>query len=591
MRSTRPVTILFPCILAYLTAILLGTPAWATDYQVGPGQAYADPVSVPWESLNAGDTVYIHWRSAAQGGDYHEKVNLTRSGAPGNPIHIVGVPGPNGERPCLNGANAITRTVNSAQNSTYYTGNQARGILCFSEKANGSTTSAGASYWDVSGLKITGARPANSFTNSYGQATSFNYDPKGESASSGVFIDRGNYLHFSNMELTNNQNGFFGSSNVRSGQVPRHVHDCILEKSLLYNNGAANSYTIHNAYVELADMTYRWNYFGPLVAGSDGTHIKDRGANVLIEGNYFADANTTMYLDPPEYSEGWMDQQPGFTTITVRNNVITKTDINTYLGFDLILTGFGNGDPTHDPPVPPPIPIVRTVNVNNNTFILTCSQNTNWGVNVFDVSAYPQIINFDKNVFLRCVGAGLTPSEIRFVAKFEPGASTATVVNIGTGNYMSYQPTVYPQTSGQYANGSITVNGLSNINQLANMTQAQLESLLGINLHDPSAANYGRFSETANAWFLAHGAGAALAPLAGDANEDGTVSFADYQALEANFGIFDRTWAQGDFNGDFMVNFADYQMLETTFGQSIPEPASLTLLAAGILALAGRKRR
>lgn len=576
MRSIRALT---PSVLVCLTMILLGTPAWATDYQVGPGQAYTRCVDVPWESLQAGDAVYIHWRSAAEGGDYHEKINLTRSGAPGNPIRIIGVLGPNGERPTLNGANAITRTVNSALNSTFYSGNQARGILNFSERANGSTTSDGASYWDVSGLKITGARPTNSFTNSYGQAASFNYVPGGESASSGVFIDRGNYLHFANMELTNNQNGFFGSSDNRNGQVPRQVHDIILEKSLLYNNGAANSYTIHNAYVEVADMTYRWNYFGPLVASSDGTHIKDRGANVLIEGNYFADANTTMYLDPPEYSEGWMDLQPGFTTITVRNNVITKPDSNTYMGFDLILTGFDVSNPT-----------VRTVNINNNTFILTSTQDTNWGVNVLDVSGGPQIINFDKNVFLRCVAAGLTPSEIYFVAKFQP-ATTATVLNIGPSNYMSNQPTIFQQTTGQYSNGTVTINGFSNINQLSNMTIAQLESLLGINLHDPSAADYGRFSETANAWFLAHGAGASLAPLNGDADENGTVAFADYQLLEANFGQFDRTWAQGDFNGDFAVTFADYQMLEANFGKSIPEPASLSLLAAGILALVGRKRR
>ena len=62
-------------------------------YHVGPGQAYERVVDVPWEALDPGDTVYIHWRSRGQGGDYHEKIILTRSGVQGKPIRIIGVKG------------------------------------------------------------------------------------------------------------------------------------------------------------------------------------------------------------------------------------------------------------------------------------------------------------------------------------------------------------------------------------------------------------------------------------------------------------------------------------------------------------------
>ncbi len=75
----------------------------------------------------------------------------------------------------------------------------------------------------------------------------------------------------------------------------------------------------------------------------------------------------------------------------------------------------------------------------------------------------------------------------------------------------------------------------------------------------------------------------------GDANRDGRVSFSDYVLLETNFGK-SGSWAQGDFDGDGVITFKDYIVLERNFGQSsVPEPATLSLLACGALALLRRK--
>ena len=61
---------------------------------------------------------------------------------------------------------------------------------------------------------------------------------------------------------------------------------------------------------------------------------------------------------------------------------------------------------------------------------------------------------------------------------------------------------------------------------------------------------------------------------AGDATLDGTVNYADFQILQANFGqagIF--WWQQGDFNHDNTVNEADLELLRSNLGTVTPAQA------------------
>jgi hypothetical protein len=65
----------------------------------------------------------------------------------------------------------------------------------------------------------------------------------------------------------------------------------------------------------------------------------------------------------------------------------------------------------------------------------------------------------------------------------------------------------------------------------------------------------------------------AAVPLAGDADLDKVVSFADFQALERGFGTAsEATRAIGDLNGDMAVDFSDFQLLYAHFGEQAGGP-------------------
>jgi hypothetical protein len=91
-----------------------------------------------------------------------------------------------------------------------------------------------------------------------------------------------------------------------------------------------------------------------------------------------------------------------------------------------------------------------------------------------------------------------------------------------------------------------------------------------------------------------------LNPSNGDFNGDGTVDGADFLIWQRGFGLSGQPdGTTGDANADGNVNAADLAIWESRFGGApavasvgaVPEPASLAMLAAGALALAGVRSR
>jgi hypothetical protein len=141
-------------LVAFLL-LVLPLAASATTYDVGPGQPLAAIGDAPWATLAPGDVVRIHHRPAP----YAEKWVIGRSGTAEAPIVVQGVLGPNGERPIVTGAGAVTP-------SPLNFWNEARGVI----KVGGSNTpdSELAAHVVIENLDVRSAHSAYSFTNDAG---------------------------------------------------------------------------------------------------------------------------------------------------------------------------------------------------------------------------------------------------------------------------------------------------------------------------------------------------------------------------------------------------------------------------------------
>ncbi len=82
----------------------------------------------------------------------------------------------------------------------------------------------------------------------------------------------------------------------------------------------------------------------------------------------------------------------------------------------------------------------------------------------------------------------------------------------------------------------------------------------------------------------------------GDANSDHRIDATDLQLLARNWKRSGKTWDGGDFTGDGNIDIHDLSILArnwapgTTGGSLVPEPATLSLLAVGCVALIRRRR-
>lgn len=285
------------CLVAAVSAAGFASSLPATDYHVGPGQPLAEPGNVPWESLNAGDTVFIHWRATP----YAAKWVLCRQGTLAAPITIRGVRGPAGELPVVTGENAPTRNA-----LNYW--NRNRGLI----KIGGASVPADTmpQYLVIDSLDLRSARPPFTFTAPGGATESYINN------AAAVYVEKVRHLVVRDCILRDSGNGLF---------ISPDSEDVLIERCYLHSNGNVGSGFEHNAYTESLGIVYQFNRFGPLRAGCNGNNLKDRSAGFVARYNWIEGGNRQFDLVDAEGSTA-ISSHPTYRAAFVYGNLLVEPD-------------------------------------------------------------------------------------------------------------------------------------------------------------------------------------------------------------------------------------------------------------------------
>jgi len=287
------------CLFAIISALSLiaGNLTSAETFNVGPGHSRATPSEVPWESLNAGDTVRIHWRQ----NPYLDKWVICRQGTALDPIAVIGIPGPNGERPVIEGNGATTRLA-----LNYW--NEQRGVIKIGGASVPSDTMP--RHIIIDGLEIRGGRPPYDFSTDSGGTQSYSNN------AAALYVEKGEHITIRNCVLHNCGNGLF---------VGASSSDILVESNHLYDNGIVGRIYEHNSYTATAGITYQFNRFGPLRVGAGGNNLKDRSAGTVIRYNWIEGGNRQLDLVDAEDSVA-LQQDPSYHSTFVYGNVLIEPD-------------------------------------------------------------------------------------------------------------------------------------------------------------------------------------------------------------------------------------------------------------------------
>jgi hypothetical protein len=274
--------------------------ALATDYHIGPTQVLTSIADAPWATLQAGDNVYIHWRTTP----YKEKWVINRQGTAAQPIAIIGVSNELGQQAVIDGNGATTPVGLNFWN-------ESRGVI----KIGGSNTPNDGmpQFIVIDNLEIRSGRPPYQFTNDNGNAESY------ANNAASIYVEKAQNLTIRNCTILDSGNGIF------IGAFNGETQNILIEKNYIYDNGNVGRIFEHNTYTAAINVTYQYNHFGPLRAGAGGNNLKDRSAGLVVKYNWIESGNRQLDLVDAEDSQVLVNH-PSYGTTFVYGNVLIEPD-------------------------------------------------------------------------------------------------------------------------------------------------------------------------------------------------------------------------------------------------------------------------
>jgi|GEM_PF-490380 len=279
-----------------LAALLLSLPGWATTYRVGPGQPYTSIGSVPWFSLQPGDSVKIYWRSTP----YREKFQVSGRGTANQWIRVVGVPGPAGQLPVISGDAATTSTNMHFRTPAANDPNSIQWYGVVHVAAGPGQNALPPAYIEIANLQIQDGYKDYSFTGEDGTTVAY------DSFCAGIYAKSVNHLLIRNNIITNCGQGIYNWTAAGPDIWWAGLQsNTVIRGNYFYNNGNPGGYLEHQTYTESDGVIIEYNHYGPQRPGSQGSQLKDRSAGTVIRYNYFDQSLAGYDLDLVEPENGW----------------------------------------------------------------------------------------------------------------------------------------------------------------------------------------------------------------------------------------------------------------------------------------------
>ncbi len=296
--------------LAFLLVLNNKTVFAQKTYDVGPGYPKTQLNQIPWAALAAGDVVNIHYDVNG----YHEKFLISTSGTLAKPIKIVGIAGPNGEKPIIDGdkAKALSGQICYAQTQPFG--------LIFIEPGLVNGLCANGSYAAIphdiviDNLEIRNAHPTMTYSVDGGAQQAYS------SFSCGIYAERVQNLVVSNCNFNHCGLGLFINSKFGTNALSQNI---LVERNTFTQNGVVGDGHDHNSYIEAVNVVYQYNFYDHLVNGSSGASIKDRSAGNVFRYNWIvASEGHAVQIAEPQGGLGYIDQIPAYRQTYMYGNVI-----------------------------------------------------------------------------------------------------------------------------------------------------------------------------------------------------------------------------------------------------------------------------